>query len=231
MNLLAKFYPLLLTSTIIFTSCGGDPEPEPGNSKTPPPENKGSTKKQTVVKPAPTQSTPNPANIAKLNKELAARLIFAEPDEIIGLIKKGATPDAKNRYGLPVIFMAAERGDITILEALVKAGANVNSKIGTNHNTDGVGYTGTADGTPMCYAAGKGKIEAMQFLLDNQADVNGAGPEGTTPLMQASQNLQLEALQWLVSKGSTAGKKKALGFTETFVNPDEKTLKIIQLLK
>lgn len=228
MNPLAKLPALLLTSMMFLTSCGGDPEAK--NSDTPAADN--ATKKQTTSKPAsPKTQTAKPANVAKLNKELAARLIFAEPDEIIGLINKGATPDAKNRYGLPVIFMAAERGDVTILEALVKAGADVNSKIGTTHNTDGAGYTGTADGTPMCYAASKGKVEAMQFLLDNKADVNGAGPEGTTPLMRAAETLRLEAVQWLVTNGSTAGKKKALGFTTMFPNPDEKTLKIIQLLK
>ncbi|NOY00799.1 MAG: ankyrin repeat domain-containing protein [Verrucomicrobia bacterium] len=230
MNLLTKLSALLLTGMVFLTSCGEKPEPK--ISAPPNTDDKVTANKQIETKPAPAKTkTPKPTNIAKLNKELAARLIFAEPDEVIGLIKKGATPDAKNRYGLPVIFMAAERGDLTILEALVKAGADVNSKISTSHNTDGIGYTGTADGTPMCYAADKGKVEAMQFLLDNQADVNAAGPEGTTPLMKASQNLQLEAVQWLVSKGSTAGKKKALGFTETFVNPDDKTLKIIQLLK
>ena len=83
----------------------------------------------------------------------------------------------------------------------------------------------------MCYAAAKGKTEAMQFLLDNKADINGAGPEGTTPLMRAAENLQLEAVQWLVTNGSTAGKQKALGSIGTFVNSNEKTLKIIQLLQ
>ena len=166
-----------------------------------------------------------------LNRDLAAKMTFAEPEVIIALLEKGATPGAKNRYGLPVIFMAAERGDVTILEHLIKAGADVNSKIGTYFNTDGLGYTGTADGTPMSYAAAKGKIEAMQFLLDNKADINGAGPEGTTPLMSAAGTLQLESIQWLIKNGSTAGKEKALGSAQMFINPDEKTQEIIKLLK
>ncbi len=215
---------------IFLSGCSGDSEPKKSVATTA--NSKVTTNKQIAAKSASAKTKADkPVNVAKLNKELAARLIFAEPNEIIGLIKKGATPDAKNRYGLPVIFMAAERGEVTILEALVKAGANVNSKIGTAHNTDGAGYTGTADGTPMCYAASKGKVEAMQFLFDNKADVNGAGPEGTTPLMKASENLQLEAVQWLVNNGSTAGKEKALGYTKTLINADEKALKIIQLLK
>jgi len=82
----------------------------------------------------------------------------------------------------------------------------------------------------MCYAAAKGKIEAMPFLLDNKADVNGAEAEETTALARASGNLQLEAVQWWVKNGSATGKGKALGFSRTFVNPDEKARKIMQLL-
>lgn len=221
---------LLLTSMMFLTSCGGDPEPKDSGAATT--DRKASTKTQAVSKPAPPKTnTAKPANVAKLNKELAAKMIFGEPDEIIALIKKGSTPDAKNRYGLPVIFMAAERGDVIILKALIDAGADVNSKIGTTHNTDGAGYTGTADGTPLSYAAAKGKIEAMQLLLDNKADVNGAGPEGTTPLMSATEHIQLEAVQWLVNNGSNAGKDKALSKASMFINPDEKTQQIIKLLK
>ncbi|MFK5923463.1 MAG: ankyrin repeat domain-containing protein [Verrucomicrobiota bacterium] len=212
---------------ILLISCDRDPAPTNGETVV---ANDPIPKDESLAA-QPKKSAANPAQIAKLNKQLASRLIFAEPDEIIELIKKGATPDAKNRYGLPVIFLAAERGNLTILETLIEAGANVNSKIGTTHNTDGAGYTGTADGTPMGYAAAKGKVEAMQFLLDNKADVNGAGPEGTTPLMRASESLQLEAVQWLLENGSSAGKEKALGLTSMFVNPDEKTKKIILLLK
>jgi len=225
----SKLSALLLTGAMLLTSCGDNPGTKSAESN-------ATSRIKEMDKVLKELSTPealknDPAATLPLNRDLAAKMTFAEPDVIIALIKKGATPEAKNRYGLPVIFMAAERGDVTILEALAKAGADVNSKIGTTHNTDGIGYTGTADGTPMSYAAAKGKIEALQFLLDHKADINGAGPEGTTPLMSAAQLLQLEAVQWLVKNGSTAGKEKALGLASMFINPDEKTKQIIQLLK
>jgi len=222
----------LLPTIIFLTSCGDNSESASSRQRE---IDHGNARADEIDKLVNKLSVPealqnDPAATRPLNRDLAAKMTFAEPEVIVALLKKGATPEAKNRYGLPVIFMAAERGDLTILEALVKAGADVNSKIGTTHNTDGIGYTGTADGTPMSYAAAKGKVEAMQFLLDNKADVNGAGPEGTTPLMSAAVTLQLESIQWLIKNGCTAGKEKALGSASMFINPDEKTKQIIQLL-
>ncbi len=166
-----------------------------------------------------------------MNQRLVSRMTFSSTDEIVSLIKEGATPDAKNRHGLPVIFMATERGDVSIVKALIDAGADVNQAVGTSFNDDGMGYTGTMDGTPLSYAARKGHIAVMELLKKSGANLNGLGPEGTSPLMSAAESFQLESIEWLLRNGSTAGKSKALGFTKLMVNPNEKTKKIMQLLK
>lgn len=229
MKRITKQFPSLFLYVIALVSCGGQSDSKEATSDSKKRLNKIEQAIQEASTPEALKNDPT-ANLP-LNRKLASRITFGTPEEIDALIKKGASPDAKNRYGLPLIFMAAERGDIAILDHLVKAGADVNGKIGTTHNTDGMGYTGTADGTPMSYAAAKGKIEAMQFLLDKKADLNGSGPEGTTPLMSAARNLQLESVKWLIKNGSTAGKKKALGSVQMFINPDEKTQQIIKLLQ
>jgi len=173
---------------------------------------------------------PDAAQIAELNVQLAAKLAIADKDEIASLLEDGATPQAKNRYGLPVLFIAAQRGDVGVIRLLIQAGADVNEKIGTSYNDDGVGYTGTVDGTPMSYAAGAGKVDAMDALRRAGADVNGTGPEGTSPLMRAAEAGHLDAVQWLIINGSTAGKKQALGLAQRIINPQENYQQIIRLL-
>jgi ankyrin repeat protein len=158
-------------------------------------------------------------------------MTFASPQQIADLLKRGATPEAKNRYGLPVIFTAAKRGDTAILDLLIKAGADVNSQIGTSFNDDGVGYSGTADGTPLSYAAGAGKLDAVKALKAAGADLNGAGPEGTTALVTAAEGNHLEIVQWLLENGSSKGRAQAVTVAQRFINPDETRQQIIQLLQ
>jgi ankyrin repeat protein len=170
------------------------------------------------------------ANLAELNEKLTERITFGSAAEIQDLFKQGATMAAKNRYGLPVVFMAAQRGDPAILEVLIQAGADVNAQIGTTYNDDAIGYAGTSDGTPLGYAAGAGKVEAMKVLQKAGADVNGGGPEGVTPLMFATERGQLESIQWLVANGATAGREKALATCARVVNPGAKHKEIVRLL-
>ena len=184
-----------------------------------------------VVPPVVKASSPKKVNVAALNRKLAANMTFSPAEELVALIKKGATPAAKNRYGLPVIFMAAERGELSVVKALIDAGADVNQTIGTSYNDDGVGYTGTVDGTPLCYAAKKGRVEVMVLLKQSGVDINGTGPEGTSPLMSAAESLQLESIEWLLANGSSTGKSKARDLAQRFINPDDKTKRIIQLLR
>lgn len=210
----------------VLAACG---QPESGQPEAVEDEVASDSSSAPAASGAPDSLTP--AEQGQLDQALSAKMTFGTAEEIKALLDEGASPGAENRYGLPVIFTAADRGEVPILEALVAAGAEVNATIGTRYNTDGVGYSGTVDGTPLGYAAAKGRLEAMAFLVQQGADVNGAGPEGTTALMRAAEGLQLEAVQWLLQQGSTAGKDKALALAQQFFNPDEKTQKIIRLLQ
>lgn len=176
-------------------------------------------------------SVPDAAKIAELNRQLVAKMSFGTPDEVAALLRQGATPAAQDRYGLPVVFLGARRGDIAILEHLIKAGADVNRRIGTTYNDDGVGYGGTSDGTPLGYAAAAGHVGAMEVLKNAGANVNGAGLEGTSPLMQAAEAGQLQAVRWLVNNGSTQGKSEALSLAQRIINPNEAYRQIITLLR
>ncbi len=163
---------------------------------------------------------------AELGEEMSA----AGRGEIEGLLRRGARLEARDRQGLPLLFAAARRGDAEIVALLVNAGADVNAGVGASYDTAKTGYAGTVDGTPMGYAAGAGKIEAMAVLKNAGSNVNGAGPGGTTPLMQASGAGQAEAVQWLLRNGAAAGRDKALALSKMSADPAEKLKKIQKML-
>jgi ankyrin repeat protein len=76
------------------------------------------------------------------------------------LIKAGANATTFTRVGkMTPLFMAAKNGSATMIDALVKAGANVNL----------ASETGT---TPLVLAAAAGKPDAVKLLIDRGANVN-----------------------------------------------------------
>lgn len=228
-----KTHPLLLIlpAACLLISCD---EKEPASSS-PNGETKAHAQAKTSSPDKPvTLPTPEPnpkINVAKLNKDLARALMLNQTSQALAAIEAGADPNAINRYGLPVLFSAAQAGDAAIVKALITKGADPNTKIGTSYNTAGVGYTGTTDGTPLGYAAAKGKLQAMEALVTAGADVNGAGPEGRTPLIQAVDSGKFAVVEWLIAKGANASDGKALREITMIINPDPERQKIIELLK
>jgi len=123
------------------------------------------------------------------------------------------------------LYEAAESGEVSDVERLLNAGANINSVL-------------AGDGSPLIGAARQGRLEAVRFLLDRGADPNlpvrgdgnplimaareghaavvallldrGARIEEVVPgdenaLIQASGSGQLTAVKLLVSRGANVG--------------------------
>jgi len=205
----------ILLGTALLCGCGGDKEaPAPA---------------------APAQSeaaapAAAPAPDPSLDQALVTQVLFGSSVDVEALLKRGARPEAADRYGLPVIFTAAKAGNTAIMDLLIKAGADVNAAVGTTHARDDTGYGGTADGTVMSYAAASGKVEALELLRSAGADLNGAAPGGTTPLMMAAENGRAEAVEWLLNNGSTAGREQALAISRRFINPNDSYKKLQKLL-
>ena len=86
--------------------------------------------------------------------------IDQQQDEVVEfLLANGASPNAKlsTPPGLTALCMAAQRGYLRILKALLNAGADANGRAG-----DG--------STPLINAAFKGHTESAKILLENGAD-------------------------------------------------------------
>lgn len=87
------------------------------------------------------------------------------------------------------LLEVAEDGDVSDIEDLLRAGANVNAVI-------------LGDGTPLIAAAGDGRLEAVRYLLDRGADPNLPASGDGNPLIAAAREGHLDVVRLLLDRGA-----------------------------
>ena len=94
--------------------------------------------------------------------------------------------EVRNAADESPLMLAALRGELAICEVLIKKNADVNKP----------GWT------PLHYAATSGHLDVMRLLLDENAYIDAASPNGTTPLMMAAHYGSPEAVKLLLEAGA-----------------------------
>ena len=97
--------------------------------------------------------------------------------------------------GTTPLHWAAHEGDVAKVDALIRAGANVNA-----HNRFG--------STPLYEAALEGHTEVIRRLLKAKADPNAANGGGMTVLMVIARTSNAEAAELLVKAGANINAKE-----------------------
>ncbi|HEX5604784.1 MAG TPA: ankyrin repeat domain-containing protein [Pyrinomonadaceae bacterium] len=87
------------------------------------------------------------------------------------------------------IFRAASDGNVTAVQKLLNAGADVNVR---EHEGE----------TPLMYAAVAGKTEVVKLLLDRGADINAVSLNNETALARAVGVNQYDAVKLLLDRGA-----------------------------
>lgn len=95
------------------------------------------------------------------------------------------------------LFLAVDHGDLTRLKALLKQGADPNSRNGLEF-------------TPVFIAGAAHQLPAMQALLDAGANINANSPYGT-PIMFCVATAHQEGFDLLVKKGADIHVRRADG--------------------
>lgn len=97
--------------------------------------------------------------------------ILTENEGLVHMALLYNSPTTKDATGMPAILYACRVGDFRIVDLLVSAGADVNSRF--------------MGGTPLHVAAGRGHKAIVQYLAEKGADVTATDREGNTALHEA----------------------------------------------
>jgi ankyrin repeat protein len=99
---------------------------------------------------------------------------------------RGIKIEVRNKADESPLMLAALVGDLPLSRLLIEKDADVNKP----------GWT------PLHYAATNGHVDVMNLLLDENAYIDAASPNGTTPLMMAAQYGTPPAVKLLLEAGA-----------------------------
>jgi ankyrin repeat protein len=106
---------------------------------------------------------------------------------VMALLENPATDvNVLNRDGENALMYAALYGELDLVKRLVARGAEVNK----------TGWT------PLHYAASNGRLSVVEYLLSQNAYIDAASENGTTPLMMAARENQTAVARLLVNEGA-----------------------------
>jgi ankyrin repeat protein len=132
------------------------------------------------------------------------------------LLDSGATPNAKDKEGNPVLLAAFSRQNPAIVADLIRAGADVNGA--------------SSSGSPLIVeAAFSADPKTLQLLLDAGADVNRKRKDGATALLAATYKQNWEFSRALIQKGADVNARMEVGTSLLFAaaSGDLETVKLL----
>ncbi|KAL8632574.1 hypothetical protein Q9189_001726 [Teloschistes chrysophthalmus] len=124
-------------------------------------------------------------------------------DMLSTLLRLGADPNAIGGFCGSVLMAACESGkiDLQILESLIVAGANINALIPPSKRSKyPPGWS--PESTALCAAASNRQPDAVQLLLNHNAEPNLFCNEYGTAIQQASSRGLIEVIELLLAHGA-----------------------------
>lgn len=133
----------------------------------------------------------------KLGQDLFLAIDHRDLPVVKSLIEKGADPNARNGLEFTPLYIAAASHQLDVMEALLKAGAQVDAD--------------SSYGTALTFACGTGHVAGAKLLIGLGADVNVPRTDGVTPLMMAANVGSAEIVSALLEKPPMSRKSIAIG--------------------
>lgn len=152
--------------------------------------------------------------------DFIAALHFDRPEVIEGLLSRGFDPNTPDEKGSPALVVAIQSESsksALLLAKYPKTKVNAENQLGETplmlaafHNQlelarvlIGQGADVNKSGwTPLHYAASRGHLEMIRLLLENEAYIDSASANATTPLMMAAYYATPLAVKLLLEEGA-----------------------------
>jgi ankyrin repeat protein len=103
------------------------------------------------------------------------------------LIRAGVAVDSVTDYGYSALDLAAEAGNLQIINLLLEAGADVDY---------------SQESSPLHMAVKSGHVDVVKHLIEAGANLEIEADDGITPLMEAVERGELEIIRLLVEAGA-----------------------------
>ncbi|KAL0719936.1 hypothetical protein Bca4012_069260 [Brassica carinata] len=131
------------------------------------------------------------------------------------LLDHGADPNIASELGATALHHAAGTGEIELLKELLSRGVPVDSQ--------------SESGTPLIWAAGHDQKDAVEVLLEHNANPNAETEDNVTPLLSAVAAGSVTCLELLIKAGAKAN-VFAGGATPLHIAADIGDLELINCL-
>lgn len=148
------------------------------------------------------------------------------------ILKEEMSPNTIDKYGNPAIVVAARESKNKVLKFLADCkdinlkltnqfGENALMFLSLNGNLEFVYYLVNEkhaavdkDGwTALHYAATKGHLDIVKFLVSKDADIDPDSPNNTTPLMMAARYGHIHVVKFLLDNGADLSAKNTQDLT------------------
>lgn len=140
------------------------------------------------------------AQAASLGESLVRAIWERDGEGVRALLARGAKPDTRDEFGIPVLHLAAGDGQVDSVRALLEAGADVSLR-------DPDGRTALMEG------AESGVAEIVTLLVARGAEVNAADALKWTALHGAAFYGRAETVKALLQAGAWADARTDRGQT------------------
>ena len=124
----------------------------------------------------------------ELDKALIYHTYFGSLKDVERMLEKGASPNATDEHGWPVLAIAADRSDkqaYPIAKILVRKGADVNAAHERNY--------------PLLNAIKNNNEPLVALLVSEEANLRARGPDGT-PLYSTAKKLKNPTILYYIEK-------------------------------